>query len=215
MKLYGADVCPFVHRVRLVLAEKGLKHEYVAIDLANKPEWYHEVLPSGKVPLLEHDGFRIWESAIVCEYLDEAFPEKQMMPSEPGARAEARLWFDWIGNSLVGPFYDLLKAETDEDRQTHRATLTKALEKLENEGFQESEFIYQKGLGLVDLMVYPWFERWIVLEHYRGMEVPKALSKLTRWRALMKERSSVRSIAQADQLYIDQYRHYAEAKVAR
>jgi glutathione S-transferase len=214
MKLYGADVCPFVHRVRLTLAVKGLEHEYVSVDLKDKPDWYHEVLPSGKVPLLEHNGHRIWESAIVCEYLEEAFPQKALFPKDPGERAKARIWIDWVSSSLIPPFYKYLKAQEDEEQAEHKETVLNTLEKLENEGFQDSEWIFGDSLSLVDIETYPWFERWPVLSHYRGFEVPERFEKVRRWMTLMEEREEVRAIAMKASFYIEQYTHYAKPKEA-
>ena len=214
MKLYGADVCPFVHRARLTLAEKGLEHEYVAIDLRDKPDWYHEVLPTGKVPLLEHKGHRIWESAIVCEYLEEAFPEPSLLPSDPGRRAAARIWIEWVSSDLIAPFYKFLMAQDDESKKEHRETLVKALDKLEKEGFQDSEWIFGTSRSLVDIETYPWFERWPVLSHYRDFEVPERFKKIHRWMSLMKESEHVKAIAMDSSFYIDQYAHYAKPKGA-
>lgn len=210
MKLYGADVCPFVHRARLTLAEKALEHEYVAIDLRDKPDWYHQVLPSGKVPLLEHNGHRIWESAIVCEYLEEAFPEKSLLPSEPGLKAQARIWIDWVSTALVPAFYKLLKAQDEKEQEEHKNALTEALEKLEKDGFQEGSWILGDSLSLVDLETYPWFERWCVLEHYRKFGIPQKCTKLRAWRERMEKREAVMNIAERPAFYIGQYSHYAK-----
>ena len=212
MKLYGADVCPFVHRARLALAEKGLEHEYVAIDLRNKPDWYHEVLPTGKVPLLEHQGNRIWESHVVCEYLEDAFPQKPLLPQDPGQRAQVRIWIDWVSNSLIPPFYKLLMAQEEEARTEHRETALKALEKLEAECFQDSEWMLGDSLSLVDIETYPWFERWPVIEHYRGLAVPPRFKKLHRWIETMKKREQVKAIALEASYFIEQYAHYANPK---
>lgn len=212
MKLYGANVCPFVHRTRLVLAEKGLEHEYVAIDLRNKPDWYHEVLPTGKVPLLEHNGYRIWESAIVCEYLEDAFPDKPLLPSEPGPKAGARIWIDWVSSSFVPLYYKLLKAQSPQEQADHTTELVTALEKLENEGFEDGPWIHGQQISLVDLETYPWFERWPVLSHYRDFEIPSRFEKLWAWVKRMQERESVKSIAVDPDFYIQQYKHYAHPK---
>lgn len=214
MKLYGANVCPFVHRVRLTLAEKGVEHEYVAIDLRNKPDWYHEVLPSGKVPLLEDKGYRIWESAIVCEYLEEVCPQPALLPKDPGLKAQARIWIDWISSGLVPPFYKLLKGQTPEEQNKAKDELFGALEKLENEGFQDGPWIHGNQLSLVDLETYPWFERWAVLEHYRDMAIPERFTKLRAWVKAMSERQSVKSIAEPGSFYVDQYISYANPSKA-
>ncbi len=214
MKLYGSDACPFVHRARLTLAEKGLEHEYVAIDLRNKPDWFHDVLPSGKVPLLEHDGHRIWESAIICEYLEEAFPEPALLPRQPGDRARSRLWIEWLSSNLVPPFYTLLKAQESDDQQEPREKLTEALQKLESEGFQESGWIHGPELSLVDLEAYPWFERLPVLAHYRDFEIPASFSKVRAWITRMGERETVKKIAMPAAFHIEQYEHYARPRIS-
>lgn len=214
MKLYGANVCPFVHRVRLTLAEKGIEHEYVAIDLRNKPVWYHEVLPSGKVPLLEDKGHRIWESAIVCEYLEEVCPQPALLPKDPGLKAQARIWIDWISSGLVPPFYKLLKGQTADEQAQAGEQLLAALEKLENEGFQDGPWIQGSQLSLVDLEAYPWFERWPVLEHYRDLAIPEKFTKLKAWVKAMSERDSVKSIAEPGSFYVNQYTSYANPSKA-
>lgn len=213
LKLYGANVCPFVHRVRLTLAEKDLEHEYVAIDLRNKPDWYHDVLPSGKVPLLEHEGNRIWESAVVCEYLEECFPEPGLLPRDPGGKARARIWVDWASSSLVPAFYKLLKSQEPEDYQGLRNELSAVLGKLDAE-LEGKSWILGEQLSLADLEIYPWFERMPVLEHYRDFGVPGELSHIRRWQEALAALPSVASIAEKPKFYIEQYTTYAKPPVA-
>ena len=69
--LYDADRCPYCARVRIVLAEKGVKYEAVVVDLDDRPAWIYEKNPLGKVPVLEEDRFGLPESAVINEYLDE------------------------------------------------------------------------------------------------------------------------------------------------
>ena len=95
MELYTARVCPFAHRTRLTLLEKGLEFEHIEIDLKNKTPRFLEVSPYGKVPALFHDGQTIYESAIINEYLDEVFPNPSLMPNDPVFRAKARIWIHY------------------------------------------------------------------------------------------------------------------------
>src|SRR5581483_7695037 len=89
--LYDAERCPYCARVRIVLAEKGIEHEVVAIDLSDRPAWLYEKNPLGKVPVIEEDAFVLPESAVIMEYLDERYPEPALLPADPAARALARL----------------------------------------------------------------------------------------------------------------------------
>ncbi|MCA9792382.1 MAG: glutathione S-transferase family protein [Candidatus Eremiobacteraeota bacterium] len=204
MKLYGADVCPFVHRVRLGLGLKGLQADYVAIDLANKPDWYHDVLPSGKVPLLEHDGNRIWESVIILEYLDDAFPARPLYPQDPGQKARTRLAIEWVTNELVGPFYALLGGQEED-----RARLNQALEQLQDQ-YLQAEFFNGDRPGALDVAIYPWFERMVVLEHYRDFVLEDG--PLKEWASRMASLDVARETANPDQYYIDLYTRYAREK---
>ena len=89
--LYDADRCPYCARARIVLAEKGIEHETVAIDLSDRPAWLYEKNPLGKVPVIEEDAFVLPESAVIMEYLDERYPEPPLLPADPAARGLARL----------------------------------------------------------------------------------------------------------------------------
>jgi glutathione S-transferase len=88
MKLYDAARCPYCARVRMALAEKGLAHETVEIDLRNRPGFIYELNPSGRVPVLD-DGFVLPESSVIMEYLDERYPEPPLLPAAAVERALA------------------------------------------------------------------------------------------------------------------------------
>jgi glutathione S-transferase len=103
--LYDADRCPYCARVRIVLAEKGLEYETVAIDLENRPAWVYEKNPLGKVPVLEEDGLVLPESAVIMEYLEERYPEPPLLPSDAAERALVRLRIERFDNALGDAYY--------------------------------------------------------------------------------------------------------------
>ncbi len=96
-------------RVRLCLAEKGLKFESVLIDLAKMEHHTPEYLrfnPNGVIPLLVlPDGRSLYESGTICEYLDETWPKPSLRPDDPYERAEMRNWIrhadERIGNLII------------------------------------------------------------------------------------------------------------------
>jgi glutathione S-transferase len=90
LQLYSFQLCPFAHRVRLALAEKGVAAEPIGVDLKNKPASFARISPHGRVPLLLHGEVKLWESAIINEYLDEVFPDPPLMPASLADRALAR-----------------------------------------------------------------------------------------------------------------------------
>lgn len=203
MKLYGADVCPFVQRVRIGLGIKKLDFEYVAIDLANKPEWYDRVLPSGKVPLLEDDSARVWESLIILEYLEDSYPEPALYPESAAARARARLAVDRFSNSVIPLFYKLLRTQDPASQQQTREALVESLGEWE----LPDPFFGGERPGMVDLALYPWFDRWCVLRLYRELDSPGA--NWDAWSSRMSGLPEVRETTRDDAYFIEQYAVYA------
>ncbi|XP_074763782.1 glutathione S-transferase omega-1-like isoform X3 [Athene noctua] len=101
IRLYSMRFCPFAQRTRLVLRAKGISHEIININLKNKPDWFFEKNPFGMVPVLETSkGQLIYESPITCEYLDEAFPGKKLMPSDPYERAFQKMLLEHFSKIL-------------------------------------------------------------------------------------------------------------------
>ncbi|MCG2633572.1 MAG: glutathione S-transferase N-terminal domain-containing protein [Gammaproteobacteria bacterium] len=100
--IYSGEGCPFSHRARLVLAEKGVKAELRLIDPAAPPsEALYELSPYGDLPVLVDRDLVIYESQIIMEYLDERFPHPPLMPVDPVSRANAKLMLyrinrDWF-----------------------------------------------------------------------------------------------------------------------
>lgn len=91
MTLYSGAVDILSHRVRIVLAEKGVSYEVVNVEARGKPEDLLELNPYGNVPTLVDRELALYESNIITEYLDERFPHPPLMPVYPVARAKARL----------------------------------------------------------------------------------------------------------------------------
>ena len=90
MVLYSGTTCPFSHRCRFVLFEKGMDFEIRDVDLYNKPEDISVMNPYGQVPILVERDLILYESNIINEYIDERFPHPQLMPGDPvDARARA------------------------------------------------------------------------------------------------------------------------------
>jgi glutathione S-transferase len=91
LKLCGFRISNYHNKVRLVLLEKGIEHEEDASCTPKQSEEYLARSPMGKVPFLELDGgVRLTESQVICEYLEEAYPQKPLLPRDPLQRAKVR-----------------------------------------------------------------------------------------------------------------------------
>lgn len=98
---FGNSVC--CQKVRITLTEKSLTWEARRVDLFKTEQYdpaYLKLNPKGVVPTLVHDGVPVIESTLICEYLDETFPEPPLMPKDPAGRARMRLWSKFVDEGL-------------------------------------------------------------------------------------------------------------------
>jgi RNA polymerase-associated protein len=153
MTLYDADRCPYCARVRLVLAEKGVPHDVVAVDLDDRPSWIYEKNATGRVPVLEEDAFVLPESVVICEYLEERYPEPPLLPADPAERALARLAIFRFDDRLGDDYYALRRgSEGAADR------LARRLADLDAE-LEARPFLTGREFGLADIAYLPWVLR--------------------------------------------------------
>ena len=99
MLLYHHPVSTCSQKVRLALAEKALTFDQYVIDwttMEHLEDWYLAINPNGVVPALVHDGVPIVDSSVICEYLDEAFPDAPIAPRDPVGRAQMRAWMRYF-----------------------------------------------------------------------------------------------------------------------
>lgn len=215
LKLYTFKLCPFAHRVRLTLAEKGLEAEAVEVDLKNKPENFTLIAPSGRVPVLVHGATRIWESAVIMEYLEEAFPEPSLMPTASSDRARARLWIDFANTQLFAPTHRLIFEQDPDQRRVRVQQLEASIRHLEREGMsrRDNDAIYVLGnqFTLADIALYPWFEQLATFESVSTFRMPAECDCIRAWMAAVSARAAVKRCAQTNDWYAENYRGYLAA----
>jgi glutathione S-transferase len=215
IELYTARLCPFALRVRLALAEKNVQASEVEIDPQNKPAWFLEMSPLGKVPLLRHGANLVWESAVICEYLDEAFSGFRLLPQDRYERARARVWVKFADDRLYARTEALLHSS---DRKLHAAIvaeLAESLRLLERQALagalRDGPYWLGAELSVADLAFYPWFEQVCVLEQYFGLQMPPECHRLTAWRQAVAAREAVQAIGKPPEFYLDAYRRLLAA----
>jgi len=140
-----------------VFNEKGIEYEIEYIDLSNKPEWFLEISPTGKVPVVQTpDGYTLFESAVINEYLDETY-KPQMMPDTPITRAQERMWCDFM-TTLYGDAYRLYTAKTEESARENAASAKARLAKVEEA--ISGPLFNGNSFGMVDATAAPPFLRF-------------------------------------------------------
>lgn len=91
--VYGAPLSPFVRKLRLFLAEKGLEYQLEIITPFGQPEWYRELSPLGRIPALKDDDFALADSSVICHYLEEKHSDLQPLY---GSTPEQRARINWL-----------------------------------------------------------------------------------------------------------------------
>jgi glutathione S-transferase len=178
--LYDADRCPYCARVRIVLAEKRVEYETVAVDLDDRPAWIYEKNPLGRVPVLEEDTFVLAESAVVDEYLEDRYPEPALWPADPAERALGRMLV-FRFDELSRPYYALRRGE-----EGAAGGFDAALAELD--GLLEGQpFLSGREFGLADVAYVPW-----ILRARDRMEVELTpFPALADWVARLEQRPSI------------------------
>ena len=209
IKIYSFDKCPYAQRSRMALIEKQLAFELIEIDVYNKPDWFLEISPYGKVPVLVDGGKTIYESAIINEYLEEKYPEIPLMPKDYFERARARIWIDYGSNYYLPACVRLLRDNNDDAQQDkNHKKLRELLIYIERECFEKNvsgDFWMGENLTLVDLHYAPFFERFGAYKHLFNAEWPKECVRIHHWWDLMQERDSYQKTYLPVESHIETY----------
>ncbi|MEM1047962.1 MAG: glutathione S-transferase family protein [Pseudomonadota bacterium] len=104
--LISHELCPYVQRAVIVLTEKQVPFERTDIDLSAKPDWFLDLSPMGRVPVLRIGGTTLFESQVIADYLDDVTPGS-LYPLDPLEKARHRAWIAFASETLnaIGAFY--------------------------------------------------------------------------------------------------------------
>ena len=189
MTFYSDGTSHYSHRVRIVLAEKGVAVETIDIDSDSKPEDLATLNPYNTLPTLVDRDLVLYEADIMMEYLDERFPHPPLFPVYPVARAQSRLWIfrikkDWC--SLVDSIMtgSGKPSQLDKIRKELRESLISIAPI-----FGEKPYFMSDEFTIVDCCVTPILWRLPIM----GIELPKTKTTkpLLDYRDRLFERESV------------------------
>jgi len=188
LKLISHNLCPYVQRAIITLLEKNIPHERQYIDLANKPDWFLKISPLGKVPALLVEDEILFESAVICEYLDEITPGS-LHPSDPLIKAKHRAWIEF-GSSILNSIAGFYNAKEEQLFQDKIQELTQKFQTLELQ-LHEGPFFSGESFSLVDAVYGPIFRYFTVFEQYKDFGFFAETPKIRIWRETLLKRQSV------------------------
>lgn len=181
LKLISFELCPFVQRSVITLLEKGMDYEITYLtqnELKNPPQWFKDISPFGKVPVLRVDDVTVFESAVIMEYIDEISPPS-LHPSDPLQRALNRAWMKF-GEELLFSQHRYATATDEAAFKQNRQEVEEGLNRLEGV-IADGPFFNGSDFCLIDASYAPIFMRMDILEgqHRSGFYDNKP--KISRW----------------------------------
>jgi len=201
-ELISFNLCPFVQRSVITLLQKGVDFDVNYIDLANRPQWFLDISPLGKVPALRVNDTVLFESAVINEYLDEVNPPS-LHPSDALERAKNRAWIEFASNAL-GNQYKLM---VEKDTQAFDAVRDQLLAQTAQLDEQLGEGPYFNGpdFALIDAACAPLFTRFKLLENAYSLNFYKPDTKLGKWAETLVSLDAVKNsvVPEFDQLFLD------------
>jgi glutathione S-transferase len=189
LELISFKTCPFVQRAVITLLEKNMEFDVNYVDLKHPPEWFLEISPFGKVPVLRVDDKVLFESAVIVEFLDEISPPS-LHPEDPFQKAENRAWIEF-GSNLNMEQYGMLIAKDQVAFEKKYQTLHKDLLRLEQQ-LGDGPFFNGDRFALVDAAYAPPLMRFSVIERYYDFNLLKACPKIQAWQQVLLSRESVK-----------------------
>ncbi|KAJ8749076.1 hypothetical protein K2173_013683 [Erythroxylum novogranatense] len=193
---------PFGMRLRIGLAEKGVKYEYREEDLRNKSPLLLQMNPvHKKIPVLIHNGKPVCESLVALQYIDEVWNHKSpLLPSDPYRRARARFWADFVDKKI----YDIGRktwATKGDEQEAAKKEFIECLKLLEKELGDEPYFGGDK-FGYVDVVLVPFYSWFYAYETLGNFSIEAQCPKLIQWAKRCLQMESVsKSLPDGEKVY--------------
>jgi glutathione S-transferase len=188
LELVSHYLCPYVQRAVITLLEKDIPHQRTYIDLSNKPDWFRQISPLGKVPLLKVDNEVLFESAVICEYLDEITPGS-LHPTDPLTKAKHRAWIEF-GSSILNAIAGFYNAATAEAFEQKRLDLIDKFVWIERH-WKGGPYFAGNDFSLVDAVFGPIFRYFDVFDTIANFNIFVETPNVRAWRQALQTRPSI------------------------
>lgn len=178
LHLISFKTCPFVQRAVITLKHKHIDFDITYIDLADPPDWFLELSPLGKVPVLKVDDEVLFESAVINEYLDE-ITGGALQPQDPLARAKNRAWIEFASN-MLGNLYMMKMSKDEESYNKYRELLVSQLHRVEKR-LGDDPWFNGAEFTLADTAFAPLFRQNSVAGGKLSVLDASSMPKLNAW----------------------------------
>ncbi len=190
LELISFKVCPFVQRSVIALHEKQVDFKLTHIMPSDQPDWFKEISPLGKVPVLKVGDNPVFESAVILEYLDEVYAP-QLHPNDPLEKATHRSWMEYCSD-LVMTQFKMLTSKDKDGFEENRDKLKQGLQRLDTVVAETTPFFAGEDFTLVDTVYAPLFMRLKIVEEIQplGLDISP---RLQTWADALLARETVKN----------------------
>ena len=206
LNLISFELCPFAQRSVITLLEKGMDYEITYLsqaELKTPPQWFRDISPFGKVPVLRVDDTTLFESSVIMEYIDEISPPS-LHPTDPLQKALNRAWMSFGGELLLSQYR--YATATDEKISTHnRQEIHDGLQRLEDV-LGDGPFFNGPDFHLIDAAFASFFMRLDILEDRHPSGFYDSKPKVAQWAESLRQRDTVKNSVIPD--LADKYINY-------
>ena len=202
-------LCPYVQRAAIALAEKDVAFDRKVIDLSNKPGWFLAISPLGKVPLLQvalpnGETAALFESNVICEFLEETQPGPKLHPADPLERARHRAWMEF-GSAILSDIYGMETTQDPAIFEQKRTAVAAKFARVEDV-LGAGRWFAGDAFSFVDAVFGPIFRYFDLFDTLADLRIWTDKPKVCAWREALAVRPSVAGAASGD--YLDLLRAF-------
>ena len=195
IKLISFSICPFVQRSVMLLEQLGHEYEVEYIDLANPPEWFLEISPLGKVPVMQVGDTVLFESHVILEYLNEV-ADVNFHPEDPLEKARHRAMMEF-GSAMLGSQWMTMAAKDEAGVAKHLSALTGMMTTLES-SISPAPFYAGEALHIIDFSFAPLLLRLDILKRHFEPALFDDFPKINTWTQALLALDALKSSAVPD-----------------
>jgi glutathione S-transferase len=178
IRLISFKTCPYVQRSVITLKHKQVDFDITYVDLADPPDWFLELSPLQKVPVLQVDDEVLFESAVINEYLDE-ITGGDLQPKDPLARAKNRAWIEFASN-MIGNLYMMKMSKDEASYLKYRGRIEDLLRRVEKR-LGDGPWFDGENFSLCDTAFAPFFRQDCVFDGRLSVIDPATTPKVAAW----------------------------------
>lgn len=174
------------------------------------------------MPTLQYDNKPLYESTVLCEFLEEAFPQHtpRLLPGDPYERARTRIWSDFVGSRIIPAYHRFLQHQGADGLAEKQAEFLNYLKEFTREMHVQGPYFLGSDFSLIDVVIAPWANRLWVFDHFKGgLGIPEegeggedeeVWGRWRKWVAAVEARKSVKETMSDRERYLPIYQRYAE-----